>query len=197
MKMLSRWLTSTTCAAFVVACALLPAGCSTKPAAPPAPSGSIGGGQYGWLRFKELKPEAGLDFVQAHYVTWGDSTSGQSLAILILSDVTYRGSIRTDSSGQQASGQHSSADADGRKVEWKCTTSDGKTGNVTINDRPYDLAQGSLFLVSAMGAEVRVLQLMRDTLKVKVGNDPKDALESVIKGDADIGPFFADAGKPK
>ena len=173
---------------------LTAAGCSNKPPPSPASSNSIGGGQYEWHSFKELKPEAGLDEAQASFGTWGNAASGSGLAFVILSDVVGPSKVETKSSGK-ISGQQRSTD--GRQVDWQCDTSDGKTGTVTLNGQVYDLAQGSLFLVSTKGTEARMLQLKRDTMKLKVGNDPKVTLESLIKGDEEIGPFFANAGKPK
>jgi hypothetical protein len=147
------------------------------------------------IPLKEWKPEAGLDMAEAGFVTWGDPgdpTSGRGLACVILID--FVGTEGFNHTSRGGSGYHRAND--GRKVEWQCETSDGKTGSVKINGRAYDLAQGSLFLVSTKGGDVRVLQLKRDTLKLKVGN-VQDSLETLIRSDEDIAPFYANAGKSK
>lgn len=152
---------------------------------------------YEWHRFKELQPEAALDEAQASFACWGDPTSGWGFACVILSDVvgSAKNNVRNSGSRGKLTGEQTSAD--GRKLEWYCETSDGKTGSVKINGQAYELGQGSLFLVATKGAELRVLQLKRDTLSLKVGNDPKDGLERLIRGDEEIGPFFAKAAKAK
>ena len=70
--------------------------------------------------------------------------------------------------------------ADGRKGEWRCEIqdSDGKTGKLTIDDKAYDLADGSLFLVSTGAKGPQVTQLKRDLSGVRV---PGGGLEELYR----------------
>lgn len=58
---------------------------------------------------------------------------------------------------------------DGRKGEWRCEIqdSDGKTGELTIDGKAYDLAEGSLFLVSTGAEGPQVTQLKREVSGVR------------------------------
>jgi hypothetical protein len=197
MKFGPRLLTATASAGFFLACALVPTGCGKRTLTLPPPSAEgISGGNWG-IPLKEWKPEAGLDEAQAAFVTWGDPGappgSSRGLACVILTDVVGSEGVGFHTGG--ISGHHFAND--GRTVLWLCETTDGKTGIVTINDQKHDLAQGSLFLVSTRGGELRVLQLKRDTLKLKAEDVPKESLETLIRSDEEIGPFFAKAGKSK
>ena len=101
-------------------------------------------------------------------------------------------------SGGGNKGLHSDHDGtmtgpEGRRVSWKCETPDGKTGTVTINGAKYDLAKGSVFLVSTKGADSGVVQLQRDLSHLPVG---ESGLEKLAKDHADIAAFVARAAKP-
>jgi hypothetical protein len=51
---------------------------------------------------------------------------------------------------------------DGRRVEWQLETKDGKTATFSINNQPYALSNGRLFLVTARDKQIQVQQLDRD-----------------------------------
>jgi hypothetical protein len=116
-------------------------------------------------------------------VIWTDIETGHTPG-----NASQGGLRATGSSGHISfSGQNSSAD--GRLVEWRGETSDGKTGVVTINETQYDLAEGSLFLVSTVGRKARVRQLKRDWLGLRQGGE---GLKSLAKEDPEVKQFIAD-----
>ena len=81
----------------------------------------------------------------------------------------------------------------GAHVVWRWETSDGKSGAVTVNGVSYDVANGSLFLVSAKGNDVQVRQLKRE-----LGMPAEaEAVEGLAKDDPDVAGFVAAAGKPE
>lgn len=168
---------------------LLSVGCGSAPPPPPPSSPVLSGAHHSWSRFREVQPKANVDEVQAHYVSMPTGTATVLVAV-ILTDAAGAAKIRTSGrgtiSGEQVAG-------DGRKVEWRCTTSDGKTGTVTLNGKDYKLAEGSLFLVATKGE--RVAQLKRDLTSVKTDGDAATVFEGVVKGDEEIGRFFGDKGK--
>ena len=47
---------------------------------------------------------------------------------------------------------------DGRRLDWKCATRDGKTGTMEINGSRFDVAAGSVFLVKTKDGETTVAQ---------------------------------------
>jgi hypothetical protein len=80
---------------------------------------------------------------------------------------------------------------DGRRAEYHCDTTDGKTGVLTLDGRGYDLAQGTLFLVSTAGPKTRALHLNRDVRTLKV---TPDAFWKLADGDKEIAEFFSAKG---
>jgi hypothetical protein len=69
---------------------------------------------------------------------------------------------------------------DGRQGEWRCEIQDGDgtTGKLTIDGKAYDLADGSLFLVSTRDKGPQVTQLKRDLSGVRV---PGGGLEELYR----------------
>src|SRR5262249_46814913 len=144
-----------------------------------------------WERFKEVNPKAGIEKAQASFGIWKEG----GLAFLILTD--FVGSSRDRGSGkgvgpEKYEGQQKARD--GRKVEYQCETADGKTGTMTINGSSYELAKGSMFLVSTRGGKVEVRQVKRDLLKVALD---QESVEKLLRGNADVASFFAEKAKPK
>ena len=52
--------------------------------------------------------------------------------------------------------------------EWRLETGDGITAEFSIDDHPYDLVEGSLFIIQSSGGESKVKQLQRDLSNVGV-----------------------------
>jgi hypothetical protein len=63
-----------------------------------------------------------------------------------------------------------------------------------IHGSSYELAKGSLFLVSTRDGKVEVRQVQRDLLKVK---PDQESVEKLLKDDAEVGSFFAEKAKPE
>ena len=98
-------------------------------------------------------PLPGIDYgtvyhLGAAFVVWSDAPGGGG------------GSASSRAQGVQCLG--SLLARDGRRVEFRCDTEDGKTGPVQINGIAYDLADGNVFLVRTEGEQCRVKQLRRD-----------------------------------
>jgi len=73
----------------------------------------------------------------------------QGLAIMIWHDLDSSSNHGSGSTGDpiyRLTGYASSLD--GRRVEWKVQTADGKTAQFWIDDVGYDLANGALFAVT-------------------------------------------------
>ncbi len=75
---------------------------------------------------------------------------------------------------------------DNRRVKFAGETKDGKTGRVTLDGKEYDLADGTLFLVSARRG-YRVKQLKRDMARFQ---DAKELFLELAKNDPDLREFF-------
>jgi hypothetical protein len=75
---------------------------------------------------------------------------------------------------------------DNRRVEFAGETKDGKTGRMTLDGKEYDLAEGTLFLVSARRG-YRVKQLKRDMARFQ---DAQELFLEFSKNDPEIRDFF-------
>jgi hypothetical protein len=73
----------------------------------------------------------------------------------------------------------------GRDVNWRCETADGLAGRMTINGESFDLAKGTVFLVST-AAGGGVTQLNRDLSGLKPDHD---SLAGLAKSDEAIREF--------
>ncbi len=75
----------------------------------------------------------------------------------------------------------------GVKTEFTCKSSNGKQRSAVIDGHAYDLAKGSLFVVSEDGDNFRVKQLKRD-LSNLVFN--RENLQKFARSDKEIKEFF-------
>ena len=132
----------------------------------------------------------------AHYGQWGEG-----MAYVVWTDRTagWGGAGGAERTGDKARAEYRAVQtpSDGPRVEFQYEmneTAAGREGKITINGTTYDLAKGSLFLVSTKGPEPEVVQLDRDTLKLKPG---KEALEELAKNDPEVTAFFTKAKKGK
>jgi hypothetical protein len=73
-------------------------------------------------------------------------------------------------------------------IEWRCETTDGKTGTVTLGGGNYELAKGGIFLVDMSGDKPTVTQLTRETASIK----SKAELEALAKTDLEIKKFVSE-----
>jgi hypothetical protein len=114
------------------------------------------------------------------------------ISLLIWSDLTDKSgsSSAGDLFGSSAEGFFSSAD--GRRVDWKWKAPKEKGGAFQINGISHDLANGTLFLVSTKGGQVRVTQLDVDLSKVQTD---KLGFEAFANGQPKVAQFIAEAGQ--
>ena len=115
------------------------------------------------------------------FASWTDVSSGSS---------TLVPRAATMAEGFVFEGHHRGPD--GRLVDCRCSTPDGCTGTVTINDRTFDLAHGALFLVSTQGGRTEVRQLRRDTSKLA-----PEGLKDLARNDQEILDFFSSHAQAK
>jgi hypothetical protein len=144
-------------------------GCSAKPpgAAPPASAGA-----------------AVIGKTKAAYGIWGDR-----LAVVIWFDTSFS-SAGLSVEGDAVLYQGMSAPPEGPRTEWRCRTSDGRTGTIRIGGGHYDLARGALFLVATRGGEIRVSQIDRDLSGLQAG---REGLEVLARDVPEITRFVAKA----
>ena len=112
---------------------------------------------------------------------WTDASSGSS---------SLAPRVATRAEGFVFEGHHRGPD--GRHVDCRCSTPDGCTGTVTINDKTCDLARGDLFLVSTQGGRTEIRQLKRDTLKLGPEN-----LKDLARTDREIQDYFSSFAQAK
>lgn len=84
--------------------------------------------------------------------------------------------------------------SDGRAVEWKAMTTDGKTGRVTINDKDYRLEEGAVFLVRTGDGPARVTQVKQELSGMKPAADTWDLLG---KQNPEVKKFLDELGSKK
>ncbi len=76
----------------------------------------------------------------------------------------------------------------GERIDWVCETAEAGRGKVVVNGTEYDLAKGSLFLVSVTDGAVR--QLRRDLSHV---TPSAEGLKALARDDPDVAAFVAAA----
>lgn len=81
---------------------------------------------------------------------------------------------------------------DGRKLDWSCSTADGRAGAVTIDGRAFDLARGGVFLIPAKGSPAGVEQVAVDMARFR-GGDVVEELRGLGRGEPRLAAFFARA----
>jgi len=84
--------------------------------------------------------------------------------------------------------------AKGKKITWNWNGAREKGGDFKINGKPYDLAKGTLLLVSTKGGEVRVTQLDVDLSKVEAN---EKGFQELAKKHEKLAKFIADASNQK
>jgi hypothetical protein len=140
--------------------------------APDVAAGAVDGTGYRFLRWKE-----GLAII-IWYDFRGDS-----------------GSSSTSSGGDLGSPStytiHGYAESeDGDRFEWEVETSDGKSARFRIDGRPYDLSQGTLFIVSTADGLADVTQLERGLSGVEPNHT---SVAAFARGNAELAPLVGAA----
>ena len=97
----------------------------------------------------------------------------EGLEVMIWHDLTGEGTA--DSSGFVAGKRYiergSARSRDGRNLAWEVQTRDGELGEVQIGGSRYDVATGTMFLVTTQGDTMAVRQLLRDLSAVPLDHD--------------------------
>ncbi len=78
--------------------------------------------------------------------------------------------------------------ADGRRVEWQVATADGRTATFKIGNEPFELTQGTLFLISTTQGSPQVQQLQYDLAALP---SAPSSCESVATNNAAVKRFTA------
>ena len=115
------------------------------------------------------------------------------ISLVIWSDLNGGGGNNSESTlfgSTRCEGFFSSPD--GRRIDWEWKAAKEKGGDFQINGMPHDLANGTLFLVSTKGGQVRVTQLDVDLSKVK---PDKQGFEAFAKNQPKVAQFIAEAGQ--
>jgi len=84
-------------------------------------------------------------------------------------------------------------------VQWQWKAGGGNAGTLMINDTPYMVDKGALFLVSTQDGSVRVKQFDKDALDLAKIPSYRlvENLQTLARNDRDISSFFVDATKRK
>lgn len=78
---------------------------------------------------------------------------------------------------------------DGVKIGWSCTTKDGRSGKVVIDNQEFDLTAGALFLVSTSDKSAQVQQLVIDSAQLQACSDVKKLL-GVMKANPEMATYL-------
>ncbi len=135
---------------------------------PPAPD--MAGGVYEYAGYEFFHWQEGLDIM-----IWHDAI----------------GSGTCDSSGATDDDTHlvqcQALSASGYDFFWQIETKDGRTAQFSINNQNYDLADGSVFLVTTANGQTDIQQLQRDLSDLNA-DDP--SITSYSLADPDINQFI-------
>ena len=123
--------------------------------------------------------------------------SGNEISLVIWADNTGASESGSESSltSGRASGFFSSPD--GRRIAWEWNNPKPKGGDFQIDGTPYDLANGTLLLVSTKGGKVRVTQLDVDLSKVqfKSVREAEEAFQGIAKNEPRVAKFIAEVSQ--
>ena len=123
-------------------------------------------------------PESPYGDTTASYGVWSDG-----MAFVVWSDLpASNGHSFAGDKEVVYSGKHWSRD--GRVIDFRCATADGKTGTVTIAGRQFKLEDGSVFLVIAPH---QITQVKAETLNA---NWTEEGWQALVKGDPAFAKFF-------
>jgi len=88
----------------------------------------------------------------------------------------------------------SHADPHGARYKWRLDTADGKTATFRINDKEYDLTEGSLFIITAENDKANVHQLRRDLSAISCHGA---VIAEYLWNDAEVRKILGASGLPK
>jgi hypothetical protein len=117
------------------------------------------------------------------------------ISLLIWSDAVRSAGSRAESAlFRSSSVEGFFSSVDGKRIDWRWKAPREKGGDFQLDGTPYDLAKGTLFLVSTQGAQVRVTQLNVDLSKVQAD---KQGFEAFAKDQPRVAQFVAEAAARK
>ncbi len=125
--------------------------------------------------------------------------SGDEIALVIWTDNTGASESNSESSLTSSRASGFSSSPDGRRIAWEWNNPKQKGGDFQIDGTPYDLANGTLLLVSTKGGKVHVTQLDVDLSKVqfKSSGEAEEAFRGFAKTEPRVTKFIAEASEPK
>ena len=127
------------------------------------------------VQYVSVSPDGGISLV-----IWSDLRGGAGQS-------SHSGLLESRVAGFSSS-------ADGRRIDWDWKAPKERAGAFRIDGTPYDLANGTVFLVSTKGGQVRVTQLDADLSKVK---PDKQGFEAFAKNQPQVAQFTAEASGRK
>jgi hypothetical protein len=93
----------------------------------------------------------------------------EGLNVMIWHDAVSNSSC--DSSGSTDDAVHTvichAVSGTGKRFDWQIETLDGLTGEFRINDKPFDLSEGRIFIVTTSGGAIDIQQEQGDLSSVK------------------------------
>jgi hypothetical protein len=116
------------------------------------------------------------------------------ISLLVWSDLIDQGGSSSEGGLFGSIAEGFSSSADGRRVDWKWKSPKEKGGDFQINGMPHDLANGTLFLVSTKGGQIRVTQLDVDLSKVQ---SDRHGFEAFANTQPRVAQFIAEAARQK
>lgn len=137
-------------------------------------------------------PGADVDFGAFEQTSYTFLRWKEGLAIMIwhdfvLDSASSHGPMSTTDPVYRAEGYAESKQ--GHRLEWKAHTTDGKMAQFWIDDVPYDLADGTLFIVTTENGELEITQLQRDLSGVQPG---RESCLAFARSDPDLARFVSD-----
>ena len=152
---------------------LISAGCSLSPVSTPVstpPAPDMAGGVYVHVAYEYFHWQEGLDVM-----IWYDAAQSSSC----------------DSSGSTSAKTHvvqcQVISDTGQNLDWQIETSDGLTGEFTLNNDQFDLSEGNVFVVSTVQYPIEIRQFQRDLSSVK---PESESITEFGLNDPDIAEFI-------
>jgi hypothetical protein len=113
----------------------------------------------------------------------------EGLEVMIWHDLSGEGTAASAgfATGRLYSERGAARSADGRSLAWEVQTRDGTMGEVHIGGGRYDLAAGTLFIVTTQDGPMAVRQLHRDLSAVPLDHD---GILAFARNDPDLAAFL-------
>jgi len=123
--------------------------------------------------------------------------SGDRIALLIWNDAPGPAGSGGESNLFTSSAKGFFTSAGGKRIEWAWMEPKERGGDFQIDGKPFDLANGTLLLVSTKGGQVSVTQLDVDLSKVQANSsrETRKAFEGIAKNEPQVAKFLADASQ--